>query len=66
MDGTSADDDGISSSPQEAHDETVRGVGTTDGRAGSMILKLVTDDPVKGGNEIPNDKGPPSWWCRKM
>ena len=29
MDGTSADDDGISS-PQQAHDETVRRVGTTD------------------------------------
>ena len=57
-DGASADDYCISGSSQQAHDEAVCSVGTTDGRAASLTLNLVADDPVKSGNEIRNDKGP--------
>src|SRR6516164_2603898 len=66
MDGTSPDHDGISRSPQQAHDEAVRRVETTDGCAAGMTLYLVADDPVKGGNEIRNNKRPLSGCCRKM
>jgi hypothetical protein len=58
VDSTSADDNCISRSSQQGHDEAVRSVRTADGRAASLTLNLVADNPIKGRNEISNDKGP--------
>src|SRR5208282_5048078 len=66
VDGTSADDNCISRSSQQSHDETIRGVRTTYGRAASLAFNLVAHDPVKSGNEIRNDKGPLSGRFREM
>jgi hypothetical protein len=66
MDRTSADNDGISRGTQQAHDEAVHWVRTTDGRPASMSLNLVADDPVKSGNKISNDKGALNGWCTKL
>src|SRR5580658_6619537 len=57
VDCTSADDNCISRSSQQSHDETIRRVRTTYGRAASTALDLVAHHPVKSGNEIRNDEG---------
>jgi len=57
VDGTSADDNCISRSSQQSHDETIRSVRTTYSRAASLALNLIAHDPVKSGNEIRKDNG---------
>src|SRR5262252_8537547 len=66
VDGSSADHNGISRSSQQAHNEAVRRVRTTDGRAAGLTLNRVADDPVKSGNKISNDEGPINGWCTKV
>ena len=57
VDGSSADHNGISRSPQQAHDKAVSGVRSTDSGAASLTLYRVADNTVKRGNEVCKDEG---------
>src|SRR6185436_2324848 len=61
MDSASADDNCVGRSSQEAHDETVCWVRTTDCRAASLAFNFVAGDTVKSRNKIRNNKRPLGW-----
>jgi hypothetical protein len=57
VDGSSANDNGIGGGSQEAHDEAISEVSSTDCGAASLTFYCITDNTVKGGNEVCKDEG---------
>ena len=66
MDGSSANNNGISGGPQQAHDEAISGVRSANGGAASLTLYRVADNTVKRGDEVCKDEGTLSRRCLEV
>ena len=57
VDGSSANNDGIRRSPQQAHDKAISGVRATYNGAASLTFYCIADNTVERGDEVCKDVG---------